>query len=311
MHTDNFFDFESWRTDFFSTNFMFCVGLQTVSLIAFFIKAGEINQVIILFFIASLLFTQHFYTLHQNTTVSHFSIEMALFTLFLLTILPVISMIGLHILAFFKESKLNGLKESLHPKDVALRSHQDLTPKLQAQLKVAHQNIDHTFLNGHKSLDKALKTSIDPETRRKAVLSTRSLNDYQAIPLLKIAIMDTDDDVRLIAYSLLENRENKCLKKLHQIKQSLKNLSHVSEIARNHHIIARYYFKLGEVGLYDEAMSEHYLKIAYKHSQQALELGRINTDLSRLISSIEDKLHNFIEMELSTFTNREVISNVS
>ena len=47
----------------------------------------------------------------------------------------------------------------------------------------------------------------DPDTRVKSVLATRRLDGARATPLLRAALRDAHEDVRLLAYALLEDRE--------------------------------------------------------------------------------------------------------
>jgi hypothetical protein len=53
----------------------------------------------------------------------------------------------------------------------------------------------------------ALQHSNDPKRRAEAVISTLSLDDHQAVPLLRRALKDPEDEVRLLAYALLNRKE--------------------------------------------------------------------------------------------------------
>ncbi len=53
----------------------------------------------------------------------------------------------------------------------------------------------------------SLQHSTDPKRRAEAVISTLSLDDQQAVPLLRRALKDPEDEVRLLAYALLNRKE--------------------------------------------------------------------------------------------------------
>lgn len=56
----------------------------------------------------------------------------------------------------------------------------------------------------------SLQHSPDPKRRAEAVISTLSLDDRLAVPLLRRALKDPEDEVRLLAYALL-NRKDKSI----------------------------------------------------------------------------------------------------
>ncbi|MCA1663775.1 MAG: hypothetical protein LC659_05830, partial [Myxococcales bacterium] len=52
-----------------------------------------------------------------------------------------------------------------------------------------------------------LRHGARPDQRLRAVMATRQLTDQYAIPVLGVALKDRVDDVRLLAYSLLDRKE--------------------------------------------------------------------------------------------------------
>lgn len=60
---------------------------------------------------------------------------------------------------------------------------------------------------GPGSLEGILRHSPDPESRLRVVLACRSLPERSAINLLRLALRDPIDDVRLLAYAVLERKE--------------------------------------------------------------------------------------------------------
>jgi polysaccharide biosynthesis protein PelE len=68
-------------------------------------------------------------------------------------------------------------------------------------------NTDVNRRYGPGSLEGILRHSADPETRLKVVLACRSLPERAAVHLLRLALRDPVDDVRLLAYAVLERKE--------------------------------------------------------------------------------------------------------
>ena len=68
----------------------------------------------------------------------------------------------------------------------------------------------HTDANarfGPGSLEGILRHSPDAETRLRVVLACRQLKSRLTVPLLRLALRDPVDDVRLLAYAVLDGRE--------------------------------------------------------------------------------------------------------
>jgi polysaccharide biosynthesis protein PelE len=68
-------------------------------------------------------------------------------------------------------------------------------------------NTDVERRYGPGALEGILRHSADPEARLKVVLACRSLPDRASVQLLRMALRDPVDDVRLLAYAVLERRE--------------------------------------------------------------------------------------------------------
>jgi polysaccharide biosynthesis protein PelE len=66
---------------------------------------------------------------------------------------------------------------------------------------------DETARFGPGSLEGILRHSRDPNTRLRVVLACRQLPGRLAVPLLRLALRDPVDDVRLLAYAVLESKE--------------------------------------------------------------------------------------------------------
>lgn len=84
------------------------------------------------------------------------------------------------------------------------------------------------------------------EHRLRALIATLSLDVRQALPLLRIGLRDTDDDVRLLSYALLSRKE-KALET--RIASARSRLEHAPESERFalYRSLARDYAELGEL----------------------------------------------------------------
>lgn len=96
------------------------------------------------------------------------------------------------------------------------------------------------------------------ERRLIAVNACRFLPEKTAIPLLVLALKDTVDDVRLLAYAAIEKIEFRINQDIEKSKQQLKKQS-TPEKANQ---IAQLYWELCYLGLADGALKQHYLQQA-------------------------------------------------
>lgn len=119
------------------------------------------------------------------------------------------------------------------------------------------------------SLQDVLQLATDPEQRLSALLATKGMPGKEATPLLQLALRDADDDVRLLAYSMLDQRENTINQ---QIERLLDVLAETAESPQAiHAALARRYWELAYLGLAQEAVLKHILGQALVHVRAALE----------------------------------------
>jgi hypothetical protein len=78
-------------------------------------------------------------------------------------------------------------------------------------------NVDETRRFGPGSLEGILRHSQDPENRLRVVLSCRSLPERTAVQLLRLALRDPVDDVRLLAYAVLERKERQIQNQIQEL----------------------------------------------------------------------------------------------
>lgn len=121
-------------------------------------------------------------------------------------------------------------------------------------------------VNSHSLYD--LYRSRNPERRLQAVYATLKLKDRDAIPLLRLALGDSVDDIRLLAYALLDRKEYRLSKHIEKSKQELENIENPrkKQLCRQ---IANDYWELAHLGLVQGEAKNHVLRMAYKY----IELG--------------------------------------
>jgi polysaccharide biosynthesis protein PelE len=115
-----------------------------------------------------------------------------------------------------------------------------------------------------------LYRSRDPDRRVQAVYATLKLKDRDAIPLLRTALTDSVDDIRLLAYALLDRKEYRLSKRIEQSKQELEKKEDTAK-KQLYRQIASCYWELAHLGLVQGEAKNHVLGMAYKHIELGLE----------------------------------------
>lgn len=110
---------------------------------------------------------------------------------------PVLSMVGFLcslLPALRRQSKESAPAAWAHPPAVSL-------PTQAAGARGAHAFVWAGSLAG------TLQNASDPNKRIAALIATLSIQEHDAIPLWRLALKDAEDEVRLLAYSLLDRKE--------------------------------------------------------------------------------------------------------
>lgn len=141
-----------------------------------------------------------------------------------------------------------------------------------------------------------LESSPEAHERIRAVLATRRMDDHNTIPILQIALLDPIDEVRLLAYSMLNNKEKKISALIQKNLQQLADPElEQSEIASLHHHIAEAYWELAYLGLEQGLAKVYVLEAANQHIQNALEVFNTDADLYFLRGRINLELSHYPE----------------
>ncbi|QLC72834.1 HEAT repeat domain-containing protein [Pseudomonas sp. LPB0260] len=129
------------------------------------------------------------------------------------------------------------------------------------------QRGDLMFSDG--GLQDVVRHAPSTEKRLNALFATRRMDGRDSIPILKLALRDPADDVRLLAYSMLDQQESRINQR---IEAALGELAAAAEEQRPalHATLARWYWELAYLGLAQGSVLEHVLNQAREHVEQSL-----------------------------------------
>lgn len=115
------------------------------------------------------------------------------------------------------------------------------------------------------------RTKETAAARFDAILATRSLPDRLAVPLLKSALSDPSDEIRLYAFSRLERMRDEIEKRIEQLTTAIENAEE-DEIPRLHLRLAESHWELAFAGLAEGIVLTQSLASAQQHATTACEL---------------------------------------
>lgn len=127
--------------------------------------------------------------------------------------------------------------------------------------------------------------------RLQALITTLSLETQHALPLLRIALKDTDDNVRLLAFSLLKRKENELSEAIRESMSHL-NTDSANERFLHHKALATNIWELAHL----ETASGPALILcdrARTHAEAGLQLQQSDADLQFLLGRILLKGMNY------------------
>ncbi|HWT68921.1 MAG TPA: HEAT repeat domain-containing protein [Pseudomonas sp.] len=121
-------------------------------------------------------------------------------------------------------------------------------------------------------LQDVLRHAPDPDQRLAALLATKRMPGKEAVPILKLALGDPSDDVRLLAYSMLDKQESDINLRI-QIALGQLHGATTKAAGKLHGTLARWYWELAYLGLAQGSVLEHVLNQANEHAEQGLKAG--------------------------------------
>ena len=116
-----------------------------------------------------------------------------------------------------------------------------------------------------------LRHAADPSSRTAVLIATLSLEDQYSVPLLRMALKDPEDDVRLLAYALLNRKEKAIEARIRDLGQQLASVPSGQGFLQ-HKALAHNYWAFAHLG--DPQGSARLLLCtrAREHGQAALRL---------------------------------------
>ncbi|MGK0206474.1 MAG: tetratricopeptide (TPR) repeat protein [Gammaproteobacteria bacterium] len=197
----------------------------------------------------------------------------------LLFTLPVLGIIGVVVALTF------ALCKPLKNDEIEIEEHK--IPELPFEARAISANPTYS-IGGLKAI---LKHANEPNKRLSAVMAARHMSDSQAIPILKLALKDLEDDIRLLAYSTLDGKETKLNEKISLYQQEIAVTTKQPKLSHLQKQLAELYWELSYLGLAQGALRKYVLEKAEALALQSIEhvktpatfifLGRISLALDK------------------------------
>ncbi|MCK5830732.1 MAG: hypothetical protein KAH20_10570 [Methylococcales bacterium] len=157
-----------------------------------------------------------------------------------------------------------------------------------------------------------LKFSQDEDKRIKAVLATRQMENQTSIPLLRIALLDSSDEVRLLAFSMLDNKQKKIDTIIHRELMKLRSSKLQPDEKKSiHQTLAEAFWELSYSTLAEGRVRVHTLNSAKQHVIEALKIQNNEAGLHLLHARIAILLNSYEEASNAlTLANTYGVSNI-
>jgi len=126
------------------------------------------------------------------------------------------------------------------------------------------------FMHNTVNLENLLR-SRDPDKRMNAVYATLKLEDKNAIPLLRVALRDPVDDIRLLAYALIDRKEQRISERIENARQRLEDKKEPN-VRHLYKCIVKDYWELAHLGLAEGETLNYVLNKALEYLETGLLL---------------------------------------
>ncbi len=116
----------------------------------------------------------------------------------------------------------------------------------------------------------SLLQSNNPDIRLNAVYATLKLEDKNAIPLLRVALRDPVDDIRLLAYALIDRKEQRISERIESVRQNLED----NETPNARHLyrsIVKDYWEMAHLGLVEGETLNYVLNKTREYLERGLQ----------------------------------------
>lgn len=161
-------------------------------------------------------------------------------------------------------------------------------------------DMDQQIIYSEGGLRQVLHEAGSIDKRLKALLATRQMTDRDAVELLREALKDPADDVRLLAYSMLEQKEKALASQARRLQLALEDpeSKNPSRLKRR---LAQVWWEMSYLGLAQGSLRSYYLESARKLLLELTAALAMHNDW-RLLGRVELTLGNTIAAK-SAFEN--------
>jgi hypothetical protein len=134
-----------------------------------------------------------------------------------------------------------------------------------------------------------LRYADSPDARVRAVMTLRHMDARRAVPLLRLAFAHESEDVRLLAFGILEQREKRLRTRI-ELSETRLASSSIAERARLQRRLARDHWELVYGGFVSGDLEPVVLAKAHAHASEALE-ARADASTALLLARIHLRQH--------------------
>lgn len=145
-----------------------------------------------------------------------------------------------------------------------------------------------TYSDG--GLRQVLREATDPEKRLAALMATRHMASRDGVDILREALKDKVDDVRLLAYSMLDQKEKVLTQRAASLQQHLQQAAE-SERSALERRLAQIWWEMAYLGLAQGGLRTHYFRSARELLQGLVDKAPQHNDW-RLLGRVELALGN-------------------
>lgn len=122
-------------------------------------------------------------------------------------------------------------------------------------------DMDQQIIYSEGGLRQVLREADSTDKRLKALLATRQMADRDAVELLREALKDPADDVRLLAYSMLEQKEKALASQARRLQLALED-TQADNPPRLKRRLAQVWWEMAYLGLAQGSLRTYYLNSA-------------------------------------------------
>lgn len=156
-------------------------------------------------------------------------------------------------------------------------------------------DMDLQVVYSQGGLRQVLREASNTDKRLKALMATRQMNDRDAIDILREALKDPADDVRLLAYSMLEQKEKILAHRAGVLQQSLQTSDDLDSVSLQRRL-AQVWWEMAYLGLAQGGLRQYYLESAGRVLQRLVARRSQHNDW-RLLGRVELALGNIDNAE--------------